>query len=216
MYKLTGAYIKTIAGLGLSLVVMSSFALDNNPALSNQTATPVYTDNNSSRANTVLPSNVVEQANPAAQANATVQTTASAQPNSRKINNTGTAVSSTSQLASVLGGLILIIALIMGLSWFVKRFSQGGFLQNPTMKILASMPLGTRERLMLVDVGGQQLLLGVTATAINTLHVFAEPVILPTEKNAPPVSEFSQKLMAILQQKNIQQPDLSPSKNTNS
>jgi len=106
------------------------------------------------------------------------------------------------QLANLLGGLILILVLIFGLSWFVKRFSQGGFMQNPVFKVVASMPLGTRERLMLVAVGNKQILLGVTATQISNLHVFDEPVVIGREE---PGSDFSQKLMAILQQKNISQ-----------
>lgn len=122
---------------------------------------------------------------------------------------------SASQLASLVGGLVLILVLIWGLSWFVKRFSQGGFLQNPTMKIVSAMPLGTRERLMLVDVGGKQLLLGVTATQINTLHVFDEPVV-QTEKSQAVTSDFSQKLMAILQQKNISPVDDATRKKSNS
>ncbi len=123
--------------------------------------------------------------------------------------------SSASQLASLIGGLALILGLIYGLSWFVKRFSQGGFMQNPSMKIVSAMPLGTRERLMLVDVGGKQLLLGVTATHINTLHVFDEPVV-HAEKPTPITSDFSQKLMAILQQKNVATPDDTSHKKSNS
>lgn len=106
---------------------------------------------------------------------------------------------SATQLASLLGGLVLILLLIYGLSWFVKRFSQGGFMQNPSMKIVAALPLGTRERLLLVEVGGKQLLLGVTATQINNLQVFDAPV--DADKSSPHTSDFSQKLMAILQQK---------------
>ena len=124
-----------------------------------------------------------------------------------------TKTNSASQLASVIGGLAIIVVLIYGLSWFVKRFAQGGFMQNPGMKIISSMPLGTRERLMLVDVGGKQLLLGVTAAQINTLHVFDEPVIVD-EKSQPMASEFSQKLMAILQKNSA--PDTNAQKNPNS
>lgn len=121
-------------------------------------------------------------------------------------------ISSTSQLASLLGGLMLILVLIFGLSWFVKRFSQGGFMQNSTIKMLSAMPLGTRERLMLVEVGGKHILLGVTAANINTLHVFDEPVV-SSEKNNTASSDFSQKLMAILQQKNTAGSNSSEHKN---
>lgn len=126
-------------------------------------------------------------------------------------------ISSASQLANLVGGLILILGLIYGLSWFVKRFSQGGFMQNSTIKMLSAMPLGTRERIMLVDVGGKQILLGITATSINALHVFEQQVVNPDEGVTPTASDFSQKLMTLLQknmmsQKNTaQQKDLSNS-----
>lgn len=102
-------------------------------------------------------------------------------------------------LVSVTLALLGIILLIFAISWFVKRFGQGGFIQNQHIKIISTMPLGTRERIVLIDAGGQQLLLGITATAINTLHVFSEPVVLPEKEERS--SDFSRKLMAILQQK---------------
>lgn len=126
--------------------------------------------------------------------------------------------STTSQLANLIGGLALILALIYGLSWFVKRFAQGGFMQNSSIKMLSSMPLGTRERLMLVEVGGKQILLGVTAAQINSLHVFDEPVVQSPDtkvdkSGVPATSDFSEKLMAILQQKNSGKTDSSAHKN---
>jgi flagellar protein FliO/FliZ len=123
-------------------------------------------------------------------------------PVNNKANTAGP--NTAGQLANLLGGLTLILVLIFGLSWFVKRFSQGGFMQNPVFKVVASMPLGTRERLMLVAVGEKQILLGVTATQISNLHVFDHPVVAGDKD---PSSDFSQKLMAILQQKNISSSD---------
>lgn len=111
-------------------------------------------------------------------------------------------VGSGGQLLSVTMALLFIVMLIMAVSWFIRRFGQGVLANTNNMKIVATMPLGTRERVLLVEVGGQQILLGVTATQINTLHVFAEPVIIAPQTQAVPVSEFSRKLMAILQQKN--------------
>ena len=102
-------------------------------------------------------------------------------------------------LVSVTLALFGIIVLIVAISWFVKRFGQGGFTQNQHIKIISAMPLGTRERILLVDAGGQQLLLGITATTINTLHVFNEPVVLAEKDDR--ASDFSRKLMTILQQK---------------
>ncbi|MEN0038865.1 MAG: flagellar biosynthetic protein FliO [Cellvibrio sp.] len=108
-------------------------------------------------------------------------------------------VGSGGHLVNVALGLIAIIALIYALSQFVKRFGGGAFSGNSQLKILSSMPLGTRERIVLIDAGGQQLLLGITPTNINTLHVFAEPIVIDNKPEAQ--SDFSRKLMTILQQK---------------
>lgn len=102
-------------------------------------------------------------------------------------------------LFNVALGLVLIVSLILVLGWFLRRFGQGGAFNNKSMKILATLPLGARERLVVVDVGGQQILLGVTPSEITRLHVFENPVIDPDQ--ARPSSEFSQKLMSIMQKK---------------
>lgn len=102
-------------------------------------------------------------------------------------------------LVSLTLGLLAIVGLIFALAWLVKRMGQGSFVNNNHLKILAVMPLGTRERLVIVQAGEQQLLLGITASQINTLHVFPEPVIQP---DAPTPSDFGKKMLAILQKNN--------------
>jgi flagellar protein FliO/FliZ len=201
MQKFAGSYKKSIAGIGcaLSIFLLAQFSFANEPLVlaDNQAlATAIAATSASPNSESTQP--------------AAVAPVATAKPISTPVKT-----NSASQLASLIGGLVLILVLIYGLSWFVKRFSQGGFLHNPTMKIVSAMPLGTRERLMLVEVGGKQLLLGVTATQINTLHIFDEPVT-HSEKTPPVASDFSQKLMAILQQKNITPVDDSAHKKFNS
>ena len=210
MQKFTGLQKKIIAnirsGLILLLLTSSCFALETEPvansqpnAVQNQSVPEKNSDLNSS---TITP-DAIENTNTIV---STTSPITASKPATAKTN-------SASQLASVIGGLAIIVVLIYGLSWFVKRFAQGGFMQNPGMKVISSMPLGTRERLMLVEVGGKQLLLGVTAAQINTLHVFDEPLVL-AEKNQPSASEFSQKLMAIIQKNTMS--DTNSQKNSNS
>lgn len=110
-----------------------------------------------------------------------------------------TQIGSGRHLVNVTLALMGIIGLIFAISWFVKRFSQGAFSANAHIKILSAMPLGTRERIVLIEVGGQQLLLGITSTNINTLHMFETPIVV--ENKTDNQSDFSRKLMAILQQK---------------
>lgn len=102
-------------------------------------------------------------------------------------------------LVSVFMGLAVIIVLILALGWIVRRFSQGGIFTQSSIKVVAALPMGTRERLVVVDIAGQQILLGVTATQINKLHVFDEPVIDVSQPAAH--SEFGRKLFSVMQQK---------------
>jgi flagellar protein FliO/FliZ len=102
-------------------------------------------------------------------------------------------------LMSVVFGLLVILGLIFALAWVVRKMGQGGLMNNSHIKVVSAMPLGTRERLVVIDIAGQQLLLGITATQINTLHVFPEPVIHQPDSSGQ--SEFGKKLLAILQQK---------------
>ncbi|HOY23550.1 MAG TPA: flagellar biosynthetic protein FliO [Cellvibrio sp.] len=208
MQNFAGPHKKSTAGIAFAFGIffISSFAYSN----TTETSVP-QSDAASSAAFQAPVANAVDASNSVAQTPVTTNSSFTAPKPALPPQTT----SSASQLASLLGGLILILGLIYGLSWFVKRFSQGGFMQNPNMKIISAMPLGTRERLLLVDVGGKQLLLGVTATQINTLHVFDEPVA-QAEKSAPIASDFSQKLMAILQQKNVAAPDDTTHKKSNS
>jgi len=203
MQMFTGSYKKFIAGIGGALIVVCF----SYPSFANDSTTLV-----TGSASSTVTSNIPDSENNAAN---NVAPITNAPVNTPKPIPAPTKTNSASQLANLIGGLALIVILIYGLSWFVKRFSQGGFLHNPAMKIVSSMPLGTRERLMLVDVGGKQLLLGVTATQINTLHVFEEPVV-QAEKAQPATSDFSQKLMAILQQKNLSAAEDPTQKKSNS
>jgi flagellar protein FliO/FliZ len=113
-------------------------------------------------------------------------------------------------LVSLTLGLLAIVGLIFALAWLVKRMGQGSFVNNNHLKILAVMPLGTRERLVIVQAGEQQLLLGITASQINTLHVFPEQVIQPDAKTP---SDFGKKMLAVLQ-KNNRSPSVSNQRRT--
>jgi flagellar protein FliO/FliZ len=100
------------------------------------------------------------------------------------------------QLVQLLLGLLLVVGLIFLLAWVMRRVQQVGPRGGQVIKLVASQALGPRERLLLVQVGGEQVLLGITPGRITTLHVLAEPVHLPEGEAASP--EFAQRLMELL------------------
>ena len=102
----------------------------------------------------------------------------------------------TGQLGSLLLGLLLVLGLIFLLAWLVRRVQRLGPGSNQAIKLVASQALSTRDRLLLVQVGEEQILLGISAGRITPLHVLKEPVA--TESTAQATPEFAQRLMELL------------------
>jgi flagellar protein FliO/FliZ len=100
------------------------------------------------------------------------------------------------QLVQLLLGLLLVIGLIFALAWVMRRVQQIGPRGNQAIRLVASQALGPRDRLLLVQVGGEQVLLGISAGRITPLHVLKEPVSL--EATEPATPEFAQRLMELL------------------
>jgi len=93
--------------------------------------------------------------------------------------------------------LILILAIILILAWAAKRFGGMAFKGNAALKVLAGMSMGARERIVLVQVGEKQILLGVAPGRIQTLHVLDEPIV--TDAGSEPVASiFADRLKSVL------------------
>lgn len=80
--------------------------------------------------------------------------------------------STSAMLVQVGGALVLIVLLIICSGYLAKRFQLTGSSQAANFCVKASIALGRKEKAVLIEINGQQLLLGVTANNINTLHCF--------------------------------------------
>ena len=101
------------------------------------------------------------------------------------------------QLAQLVLGLLLVLGLIFFLAWLLRRVQQAGPAgKGQVIDIVGSRALGPRDRLVLVQVGNEQILLGLTPGTITALHVLKEPVQVPSTEPASP--EFAQRLMELL------------------
>jgi flagellar protein FliO/FliZ len=111
---------------------------------------------------------------------------------------TGQELDVTSSVIQVMLGLGVIILVIVLLAWVLKRVYRW---QAPhqSMKVVSSLALGTRERALLIDVKGQQLLLGVTAQQVTLLKAFDEPII-PVDAQGKS-SAFAEQLAEVIRSK---------------
>lgn len=103
------------------------------------------------------------------------------------------------ELGRILLGLLIVVGIIMGLAWVLKRVNAVQLGSNKAMKILATYGLGTRERLLLVQVADRYLLLGVTSAAINTLHDFG--TTLPEGLSDDTGKGFGQVMQQVLRKR---------------
>ncbi len=71
----------------------------------------------------------------------------------------------------------IVVAAIVGLGWLYSRSKLGVGAGNGVINIVATRPLGPKERVLLLEIADKQLLVGMTATNVQTLHVFDEPII---------------------------------------
>jgi flagellar protein FliO/FliZ len=83
-------------------------------------------------------------------------------------------------------GLIFILLLIFFLAWFMKKLGYSNISGQGQLQMLATLNLGQKEKIVLLQVGKQQLLVGITPNQINTLHVLDEHIdnSSTTEQNA--------------------------------
>jgi flagellar protein FliO/FliZ len=84
--------------------------------------------------------------------------------------------SSASGLLRVILALLVVLAAVLAAAWLARRmraFSGGA--DSSSLEMLAQLPLGTRERAVLVRVGDCQVLIGVAPGNVRTLHVLERP-----------------------------------------
>jgi flagellar protein FliO/FliZ len=82
-------------------------------------------------------------------------------------------MSATSSIWKVVISLIFVIAFIPACLWLMKRFQFAQMkLGQSDIKIVNVQSLGAKEKLMLVEVEGERLLIGVTAHSISHLRSF--------------------------------------------
>jgi len=88
-----------------------------------------------------------------------------------------------------------VVGLIFACAWLIRRMSGGVGVNQKHIQVLSVMPLGTREKLMIIRASTEYLLIGVTPNGIQTLHRFDEPIDL----NGPAQpSPFADRLKGLL------------------
>lgn len=95
--------------------------------------------------------------------------------------------------------LLVIIAMIFAFTWLARRLGPGRGTAGQHLRIMAAKAVGTKERVVIVEVEGTWLVLGVASGGVSKLHE------MPAGKSPPqPVGQtdgsFAKRFAAALKQ----------------
>lgn len=79
-----------------------------------------------------------------------------------------------SSMLTVLLSLILILGGFVAVAWFARRYLPGMGAQG-AVRVVGTTPVGTRERVVVVEVDDTWLLLGVGGGNVRLLHTLPRP-----------------------------------------
>ena len=86
-----------------------------------------------------------------------------------------------SQSFDMLGALLGVLLLIFAAAWLMKRIQHGQANGRTHLKIVSVLPLSAKERVVLVQAGSEQVLMGVSNAGIQHLHTLREPIHITPE-----------------------------------
>jgi flagellar protein FliO/FliZ len=78
----------------------------------------------------------------------------------------------------------LVLGAIFALMYLLRRLNQLPGRGAAAMRVIGGLALGAREKLVLVQVGDKQLLLGMAPGQLRTLHVFDQPIVLDDDNKS--------------------------------
>ena len=82
--------------------------------------------------------------------------------------------------------LLFVIGLMLGLAWLTKRFGPKNFGGgNSNVKLVGSLSVGTRERILVVEVGEQWIVVGASPGRMNALAT------MPRQEHSEPPAQAS-------------------------
>lgn len=79
------------------------------------------------------------------------------------------AISAAGSLLQVFIGLIAVLLLIAATAWVAKRFGVTRSRASNVLHVISSASVGTRERVVVVEVGESWLVIGVAPGSVNAL-----------------------------------------------
>lgn len=102
----------------------------------------------------------------------------------------------TSQLdwATTFGSLLLVIVFILFLAWLLKRMRVPTLVNQKGLRVVGQIALGHKERVVVIQAGEEQFLVGVTAQSIQLISKLEQPLSQEEMAASPFANQLTQLL----------------------
>lgn len=113
------------------------------------------------------------------------------------------AVSSGSVMQVILS-LLLVLALIVLVAWFLKRINLPQSGAGNILKVISGVAVGQRERVVLVEVNDTWLVVGVAPGQVTALHTMPKNALPATDSISPDDADnkFKNWLKIVMEKRN--------------
>ena len=95
-------------------------------------------------------------------------------------------------LATTFGSLIFVIAFILFIAWLLKRMQVPAMSNQQGLAIVRQIPVGTKERIAIVQAGDEQFLVGITTQSIQLISKLDKPLTQEMLEKSTFSSQLSQ------------------------
>lgn len=85
-------------------------------------------------------------------------------------------VGDSMSILTTLGSLVFVIAFILVLAFLLKKMRLPALGQQKDLMIIRQLPIGTKEKLLIVQAGEEQFLVGATSHSIQLISKLEQPL----------------------------------------
>jgi flagellar protein FliO/FliZ len=115
------------------------------------------------------------------------------------------APSAAGSLIQTVLALGFVLAILVGLAWALKRFGPRNVTGGNTVKLVGALSVGARERILVVEVGEQWIVVGASPGRMNALATMPRQETDPAGLVRPdgmPVTNFSEWFRQTIEKRN--------------
>jgi len=113
----------------------------------------------------------------------------------------------SSSIAQIIFSLLLVLAAIVAVAWLLKRMNLAQQGTGNLLKVVGSVAIGQRERVVLVEIDDTWLVVGVGPGQIRTLHTLDKTTMADKATPTMPDNKFAKMLAPLMGKRAPHTPD---------